>query len=87
LEKNSRVSLQRGPFILRAEQHFSFGRKEKEQKWIRFLSLRRRQRQYKSIPYQNKMIYLRMQYILQIRPRRREMAAEKESEMTTWIKG
>jgi hypothetical protein len=35
LGKNSRVSLQRGPFILRAEQHFSFGRKEKEQKWIR----------------------------------------------------
>jgi hypothetical protein len=47
---------------------------------LRFLSLRRRRRQYKSIPYQNKMIYLRMEYILQIRPRRREMAQERERE-------
>jgi hypothetical protein len=49
---------------------------------LRFLSLRRRRqrRQYKSIPYQNKMIYLRMEYILQIRPRRREMAQERARE-------
>lgn len=45
------------------EPHFSFGRKEKEQKWI--FPLRRWRRRHKSIPYQNKMIYLPTEYISQ----------------------